>query len=114
MLDYQAEYDTAGLFSRELRQRIIQRFTRSNAAIGKKYLPGQSDTLFPDLADETYEAPSKEMDPQRIAKLLLGLQANQEKSNIRFLRRLSKLERQVEKQTALLSALGKDDNNGDA
>ena len=114
MLDYQSEYDTAGLFSRELRERIMQRFTRSNAAIGKKYLSGQSDTLFPDLADETYEAPSKEMDPQRIAKLLLGLQANQEKSNIRFLRRLSKLERQVEKQTALLSALGKDDNNGDA
>ncbi len=111
MLDYAPQYDAAGLFPQSLRERILAKFDRSNAKIGEKYLPGHAGELFPALASETYITPSKDMDPERIAQLLLGLQANQEKSNIRFLRRLSKLERQLEKQASLVESLLKSDEH---
>lgn len=105
MLDYDPCYDTAGLFSLELRERIMQFFGHSNAAIQKKYLPDQSGELFPALSHGVYSSPSKSLDPVRLSRLLLGMQANQEKSNIRFLRRLTKLERQMEQQAEVIKAL---------
>jgi hypothetical protein len=113
MLDYDPSYDTSGLFSLELRERIMQGFVKSNAAIQAKYLPGQSDELFPALSKNIYTPPSQSLNPVRLSGLLLGMQANQEKSNIRFLRRLTKLERQMEQQAELINALTESNEHGD-
>ena len=112
MLDHDSAYDTSGLFPHNLRERVMKTFARSNAAIAKKYLPGDVGELFPVLSQEVYRPPSRALDPQRMARLLLGLQANQEKSNIRFLRRLAKLERQVEHQAELINAMARHNESG--
>ena len=91
----------------------MQAFKKSNAAILKKYVPGQADELFPPLSQSVYSPPSQNLDPVRLTGLLLGMQANQEKSNIRFLRRLAKLERQVEQQAELINTLMQRNEHGD-
>lgn len=105
LLDPDPRYDAAGLFCRELRERIMRVFEKSNAEISRKYLRASHGGLFPSLNEEEFHLPCRDMDQSRISRLLLGLQANQEKSNIRFLRRVAKLEREVERQKELIASL---------
>ena len=103
MLDSDPAYNTAGLFSVELRRQILDQFKESNEAILSTFLGRGTADLFPSLDHEIYSKPSEEFDPQRISKLLLGMHAHQEKVNIRLIRRLGKLERELEEQRELLA-----------
>ena len=103
MLDSDPAYNTAGLFSLELRRQILDRFSDSNEAILSTFLGQKAAALFPSLDDENYSRPSEEFDLQRISKLLLGMHAHQEKVNTRLIRRLGKLERELDEQRELLA-----------
>ena len=105
MLEPDSAYDTAGLFSLALRRKIMAHFEASNEEILRNYIRGDSAELFPPLGNEEFPAPDAHIDEQRIIQLLLGLHAQQEKANIRFLRRLTKLEREFKAQAKILADL---------
>ncbi len=105
MLGADLSYSAAGLFSTELRARILSHFRDSNQAILDKFLPEGGESLFPSLADETYIKPLDTFDGERHARLMMGMHAHQEKVNVRLVRRLGKLEQQLEQQEKLLQKL---------
>ncbi|MFT6285983.1 MAG: hypothetical protein ACJA09_000722 [Alcanivorax sp.] len=103
MLEPDAAYDTAGLFSLALRQKIMAHFEASNDEIFRNYIHDDATELFPALGNQELAAPDTHIDEKRMVQLLLGLHAQQEKANIRFLRRLTKLEREFEAQAKILA-----------
>ncbi|MFV8819972.1 hypothetical protein [Haliea sp. E17] len=103
-LPYDADYDAGGLFSGSLRERILTRFGASNAEVARRFRQSPRGELFPGLVGEHHVHPEDALEPERIAKLMIGLLISQERKCHRLAQRVSRLEKQLEK---LLSAVEK-------
>lgn len=112
MLDPDPRYDSAGLFPAALRQEVMQVFEASNNDIASRYLASHAGPLFPPVEADDFPAPSEEVDSERVTRLLLGLHAHQERTHMRMLHRLSKLERQLAEQGERITALMTDREDG--
>jgi hypothetical protein len=110
LLDYDPQYDPGGLFSLELRQRIMQQFESSNSALLRDFVGGDSNRLFPPVEAREYTPPRADLDPGRMAQLFMGLYSGQERTNLRLSRRLQSLERQV---NAIVDSLGQQNRETD-
>lgn len=110
LLDYDPDYDPGGLFPLELRQRIMQQFDASNAAILREFVRKDSSPLFPPVEAREYTPPRADLDPARMAQLFMGLYSGQERTNLRLSRRLQSLERQV---NTIVDSLGHQERETD-
>lgn len=104
VLDYSPQYDASGLFSNELRARILKNYEDSNEQV--KRLCRDSDAeLFPPLQLAESTAPTASITVERLSRLMLGLQAQNERVHLKLDNRLRRLEQAVARQDNKLKAM---------